>query len=139
MNVPQVVQKCLPGATGQGGDLAVSRLYMIAYVLDNARQQVRLYLDGDLKGTIGIAGTPLLMQSGQSMRIGHTGYGTEWMNGWIDEVRIYNKALSDAQIGWLAGRTSAFWVPEDLYQDGKIDFKDFAVLAESWLDEQLWP
>jgi hypothetical protein len=27
----------------------------------------------------------------------------------------------------------------DLYGDGTIDFKDFAVLAEMWLEEELWP
>ena len=27
----------------------------------------------------------------------------------------------------------------DLYEDKKIDFKDYAVLADQWLDEQLWP
>jgi len=27
----------------------------------------------------------------------------------------------------------------DLYEDNKIDFKDYAVLADQWLDEQLWP
>jgi len=27
----------------------------------------------------------------------------------------------------------------NLYEDKKIDFKDFAELAVWWLDEQLWP
>jgi hypothetical protein len=27
----------------------------------------------------------------------------------------------------------------DLYQDDVIDFKDYAVLADQWLDEQIWP
>ena len=126
------------GTTGQGGDLVVNRWYMIAYVLDNTQQQVRLYLDGDLKKTISISGTPLLMQSGESMRIGDTGY-EEWMNGRIDEVRIYNRALSDAQIAWLAGYTSLVSIPADLRQDNVINFKDFAVLADSWLEQILWP
>jgi len=29
--------------------------------------------------------------------------------------------------------------PADLFPDDQIDFKDFAVLANSWLDEKLWP
>jgi hypothetical protein len=126
------------GTTGQGGDLVVYRWYMIAYVIDNTHQQVKLYLDGDLKRTITISGTPLLMQSSESMRIGDTGY-SEWMNGLIDEVRIYKRALSAAEIAWLAGYTSLLSIPADLHQDGKIDFKDFAVLADSWLEELLWP
>jgi len=27
----------------------------------------------------------------------------------------------------------------DLHSDGRIDFKDFAVLADMWLEEELWP
>jgi hypothetical protein len=86
------------GTTGRGGDLDLDTWYMIAYVIDNTRQNVRLYLDGDLKRTIGISGTPLLMKAGESMRIGHTGYGSEWMNGLIDDVRVYNRALTTAEI-----------------------------------------
>ncbi|MHC4561131.1 MAG: LamG domain-containing protein, partial [Planctomycetota bacterium] len=87
------------GTTGQGGDLAVGTWYMITYVFDNTNQQVRLFLDGDLKRTISISGTPLLMQSGQTMRIGHTGYAdVEWMNGLIDDVQIYNHALTEGEI-----------------------------------------
>ena len=119
--------------------MTLYRWYMIGYVIDNTHQEVRLYLDGDLKKTIGISGTPLLMKSGQSMWIGHTGAGSEWMNGLIDEVRIYNRALSAAQIAWLAGYTSPVSIPADLHQDDVIDFKDFAELAVWWLNEQLWP
>ena len=27
----------------------------------------------------------------------------------------------------------------DLYEDNKVDFKDFAILASMWFEEQLWP
>jgi hypothetical protein len=47
--------------------------------------------------------------------------------------------LSDAQIAWLAGYTSTFSIPADLHQDNVINFKDFAKLADSWLEEVLWP
>ena len=86
------------GTNGQGGDLALDTWYLTTYVIDNTNQEVRLNLDGDLKRTISISGTPLLMKSDQSMRIGHTGYGSEFMNGMIDDVRIYNEALTESQI-----------------------------------------
>ena len=94
------------GTNGQGGDLAVGTWYMIAYVIDNTNQQVRLYLDGDLKRTIDISGIPLLMKAGQSMRIGDTGY-SEWMNGLIDDVRIYNRVLSIKEIKIVGGLLGA--------------------------------
>ena len=31
------------------------------------------------------------------------------------------------------------WFDINLYEDGTINFKDYAVLADSWLDELLWP
>jgi hypothetical protein len=37
---------------------------------------------------------------------------------------------------WLA---SGAGLAADLHQDNVINFKDFAVLADSWLEEILWP
>ena len=30
-------------------------------------------------------------------------------------------------------------MPADLNEDKRVDFKDYAILADAWLDEQLWP
>jgi hypothetical protein len=60
-------------------------------------------LDGALAATLTFTGTPMFMKSGEELRIGCS-YGTEYMRGAIDEVRIYNRALSEAQIASLAGR-----------------------------------
>jgi hypothetical protein len=57
-----------------------------------------MYIDGDLKRSIAISGIPLLMKSGQSMWIGHTGAGAEFMDGMIDDVRIYDKCLTTGEI-----------------------------------------
>jgi len=51
----------------------------------------------------------------------------------IDDMRIYNKALTETEIVGLCG------LRVDLYEDKKIDFKDFAELAVWWLDEVLSP
>ena len=78
---------------------------------------------------------------------------TYWVDGTVDEVRYYNKALSHGQVGWLAGQTAQYAQPIHMLltppepginvYDGDsvpvIDLKDFAGLAELWLDEQLWP
>ncbi|MFQ6099540.1 MAG: hypothetical protein ACE5O2_17540, partial [Armatimonadota bacterium] len=50
------------GSNGQGGDLAHDQGYLVTYVIDDAAKQFRLYLDADLKRTIGYTGTPLLMK-----------------------------------------------------------------------------
>ena len=38
-------------------------------------------------------------------------HGDRFLTGSIDEVRIYDRALTDAEIAWLAGRTQAFDKP----------------------------
>ena len=59
--------------------------------------------------------------------------------GAMDDIRIYERALSQAEVASLAGRTEPFSEPFDLNVDGTVDSKDFAALADVWLDEQLWP
>jgi hypothetical protein len=64
--------------------------------------------------------------------------------GSLDDFRIYNRALTLPEIMWLA-RASATYRFEgnvgrcDLNTDGVIDGRDFAILAGSWMTEQLWP
>jgi hypothetical protein len=76
-----------------------------------------------------------------------------WVDGTIDEVRYYKTALSHGQVGWLAGETAPYSQPIHMLltptqpainmYDGDaipvIDLKDFAALAQMWLDQQLWP
>jgi hypothetical protein len=75
----------------------------------------------------------------------------EVFNGDLDEVRAYNRALSAAEIAYLADTTpgdGSLHVPvpsfAELYEgetEGSriVNFRDFAFLANMWLEEQLWP
>ena len=85
------------GTTGHGGDLELRRWYLITFVIDNDRKECRLYLDADRKKTIAFQGEPRLMRSGQTMTIGNTGKG-EFMDGVIDDVRIWKQVLTDEQV-----------------------------------------
>jgi len=75
-----------------------------------------------------------------------------FVNGLLDDFQIYDYALSQAEICSLAGMTlgSTYHQPmylllddesinTNIYDDYQIDFKDFAVLATSWLDYIEWP
>ncbi len=73
-----------------------------------------------------------------------------YLNGYLDDFRIYSRALSPEQVAWLAGWGTTFTQPLyllmtpqnpgiNLYNDGRIDLKDYAVLAEKWLEVILWP
>lgn len=71
--------------------------------------------------------------------------------GSLDDIRIYDRALSQAEIANLAGLPAGETLHQplqgllsvdeniDLHDDEKIDFKDFAILVDTWLEEQLWP
>lgn len=85
------------GSNGEGGDLETGRWYLITFVVDNERKECRLYLDADRKKTIPFQGEPRLMRQGQTMQIGNTGAG-EFMDGVIDDVRIWKHALTDQQV-----------------------------------------
>jgi hypothetical protein len=54
-------------------------------------------------------------------------------NGDLDEIRIYDYPLSAAEVFYLAEPAV------DLNNDNKVDLDDFAILADAWLDELLWP
>jgi hypothetical protein len=77
-----------------------------------------------------------------SFEIGRGWYGG--YDGLIDDFRIYDYALSQPEIAYVATNGTgvfdqALLSPADLYADNQIDFKDFSILADNWLDEQLWP
>lgn len=85
------------GSNGQGGDLSLNRWYHITYVIDGSTKECRLYIDADLKKTIPFSGSPVLMTKANEMHIGHSS-ATEFMDGRIDELKIWNQALTTAQV-----------------------------------------
>jgi hypothetical protein len=102
---------------------------------------IRLYLDGTQVG-VNTQATLSPKDLGVTINnwIGRSQFAADaYYTGLIDDFRIYSRTLSVAEVAWLAGRTSPFSIPEDIYQDNVINFKDFAVLASGWLEEKLWP
>ena len=100
----------------------------------------RLYANGVLATQAPGAYVPndadeLLIGAGANETVTHNYFFV----GAIDDVRIYNSVLSQDEVAWLAGYTSPFSQPFDLNVDGVVDFRDFAVLADQWLEEILWP
>jgi hypothetical protein len=57
---------------------------------------LRLYVNGGLVGTQAAAGA--LRTSADALTIGGNGVWSEWFAGLIDEVRIYNRALTQGEI-----------------------------------------
>ncbi|MHC4499549.1 MAG: LamG-like jellyroll fold domain-containing protein, partial [Planctomycetota bacterium] len=55
--------------------------------------------------------TTLPSLSSNPLFIGHSPAGNRHFQGMIDDVRIYNRVLTPAEIAWLAGRTEPFDKP----------------------------
>ena len=73
--------------------------------------------------------------------------GYSWI-GSLDDVRIYDYGLTTAEViyvGFPAGRIVPMFERDcDLYQsepfgERAINFKDFAMMVDTWLDQWLWP
>ena len=59
-------------------------------------QAARVYVNGTLAGSKTVSGT--LLQTGGGLRIGGNSVWGEWFHGRIDDVRIYNRALTASDI-----------------------------------------
>jgi len=80
-------------------NFAAGTWYMVTFVVNNTAQNVSIYTNGYLATTISFSGTALFMQSGQYLCIGNDYYqSSEDMNGAIDEVCVYGRALSAAEV-----------------------------------------
>jgi len=97
------------------------------------------YVDGQYQAQVNISGSTGSIDAGYPTVVGTDGVEgavwAYWFMGLIDDVRIYNDVLTQSEVLYLAGAK----LRTDLHADGTIDFKDYAALADVWLDELLWP
>ena len=111
-----------------------------AFTKDAEAGTMQIYLNGVLYNSLAGAYTPI---SGiTSFEIGSGWYGG--YDGLIDDFRIYNYALSQPEIVHVATNGTGIFdqllmTPADLNDDNKIDFADFALFADHWLENQIWP
>ena len=111
-----------------------------AFTKDVITGQMRIYLNGSLFA--GRSGSNSPISGVTSFDIGSGWYGG--YDGMIDDLRIYNYALSQPEIAYLVTNGTGILdtgliTPADLFPDDHIDLKDFAVFAESWLETQFFP
>jgi hypothetical protein len=127
----------------------------VAAVLDASGapdvQDVKLYVDGVREYISAVKSAAIDTAITGVVRIGEAPWHNRPFTGQIDDLRIYSRAVPQAEIANLAGiapgttyhqpLTSFLNTTEDtdVMDDEKIDFKDYAVLIDSWLEEVLWP
>jgi len=111
-----------------------------AFTKDTLRGEMKVFLNGKPYASRGGANLPI---SGvTSFEIGSGWYGG--YDGLIDDFRIYDYALLQPEIVHAATAGTGVFdlpllVPADLNADNRVDFSDFARLAEHWLESGLWP
>ncbi|MHC4344627.1 MAG: LamG domain-containing protein [Planctomycetota bacterium] len=106
------------------------------------------YVNGQLEETKDVNNPYGLSQDTNGLAIGNRPKGDANdtpFEGTIDDVRVYDYGLSQAEVAWLATEGTGVFLltsPVNLFsgeQPEMINLKDFAKLMKSWLDEQLWP
>ena len=111
-----------------------------AFMKNAITGEMQIYLNGILFDSRKGANSPV---SGiTSFQIGSGWYGG--YDGLIDDFRIYDYVLSKPEIGHIMTSVTGtlefpLITPADLFPDNRIDFRDFAILAESWLKVQYYP
>jgi len=111
-----------------------------AFTKDAQSGQMQIFLNGRLYDSRTGATSPITGIN--SFEIGSGWYGG--YDGLIDDFRIYDYALTGPEIVYAATNGTGVFdlpllLPADLNSDNRVDFADFAVLADNWLEAQLWP
>ena len=103
---------------------------------------VRLYVDGVLDaeggaGPVNVSSDPVYIGS----RVNNTN-NRNWI-GYIDDVRLYNVALNENNLLYLADMPGYVEISEpqsnDIELDGSVDMGDLERLSARWLDNVVWP
>jgi len=107
---------------------------------------VKCYVNG-LPGGSRTIGTIALLQDSNSLSIGDAVDVERAFFGKVDDVRLYNVALSAENIAYIATQGTGY-VPlpteVNVYDSEPagskaVNFKDYAMVMEKWLEEKLWP
>ncbi len=111
-----------------------------AFTKETKTGKMQIFLNGLLYDSKFGATSPILNIT--SFEIGSGWYGG--YDGLIDDFQIYDYALSQPEIAYAATNGTGIFdlpliSPVDLNSDNQIDFKDFCLFADNWLEKNLWP
>lgn len=111
-----------------------------AFTKETKTGKMQIFLNGALYDSRIGANSPILGIN--SFEIGSGWYGG--YDGLIDDFQIYDYALSQPEITYAATNGTGIFdlpliTPVDLNADNIIDFKDFCLFSDNWLDKNLWP
>jgi hypothetical protein len=116
----------------------------VAGTYDN--DEMTVYVNGQVDANETVGAKVLFADANDGLGIGgRYGDTDNRFDGAFDDVRIYNRGLTRAEVAWLASEstgTIAFGSEANLF-DGEspeiINIRDAAVLLNDWLKVALWP
>jgi len=150
-----------PTVDGVAADFATGEWVHFVAVRDTAAGEIRVYCNGvpgntaaDTTGDISSLDEPLFIGAKYEEGADANTQGecpiAHYFTGMLDDVRIYTYALTDPQALYLAVEGAAYLhipvdSPANIYDHpvieppGKqaVNFRDFALLADYWLEEEL--
>jgi hypothetical protein len=106
---------------------------------------ISFYINGRLETSDSLS-VPLLQDS-NSLAIGDAVDGDRAFVGKVDDVRVYNYGLSAENVAHIATNGSGYMpllAETNLYNtesqgNRAVNFRDYALLMESWLEKVYWP
>jgi endonuclease/exonuclease/phosphatase family metal-dependent hydrolase len=126
--------------------LDIDKWYCIVVQYDSIQKTAKIYINGELDSTTNLI-TAVSAWIGP-LEIGAYKNNTRCWYGYIDDLRIYNRILTESEIKYLSAggfNTGSIDVMPSAYVDicsdisNCINFKDFAAFALFWLDSQYVP
>jgi len=131
--------------TDSSGELRRNEWTHIAGTYDGS--VVECYVDAELSSSDTIGVISILVDT-TGLAIGNRADGTNRaFIGTIDDVQLYKYALSQPEIvhvategsGYIPLSASSNLYNEEPESERAVNFRDYAVIADSWLEQILWP
>jgi hypothetical protein len=131
--------------TDSSGELRHNEWTHIAGTYDG--NAVKCYVNAELSNSDTIGAISILVDT-TGLAIGNRADGTNRaFIGTIDDVQIYEYALSQPEIvhvatggdGYMPLTAASNLYNEEPESERAVNFRDYAVIADSWLEQILWP
>ncbi|HRT51273.1 MAG TPA: lamin tail domain-containing protein [Anaerohalosphaeraceae bacterium] len=113
--------------------LADNNWHHIAVVSDGTTtDKIRLYVDGRRELDVTFASRAIATAADHDVKIGIFADLSCYFTGLLDDVRLYERPLSDGEVWALAAKNSTDPACPDMDFSEGVDIGDFALLADNW-------
>jgi len=113
--------------------LADNEWHHVAVVSNGSvTDDIRLYIDGQRDIVSSIGSQSVNTASTDTVKIGVHASTLRYFSGLLDDVRVYDRALTDEEVWGLATRNSTDLTCPDMDLNEGVGLGDFALVADNW-------